>query len=222
MTRELYLQGVIAEESWYGDEVSPRVFREELYDDRGDITLWIHSPGGDCVAAAQIYNMLREYPGEITVKIDGLAASAASVIAMAGDKVLMSPVSMMMIHNPSTLAYGDASELKRAEQMLCEIKESIVNAYACKTKMARAELSTLMDNEYWMNANAAREKGFCDAILYESNGRATTQSVAMGYTPLSVKNSLRDKIAKECKIEIPRGRNIQDLEERLALLGKDV
>ena len=80
----------------------------------GDITVWINSPGGDCVSAAQIYNMLMDYKGDVTVKIDGIAASAASVIAMAGTKVLMSPTALMMIHNPLTVAIGDSEEMQKA------------------------------------------------------------------------------------------------------------
>lgn len=95
MERTLFLNGTIAEDSWFDDDVTPQMFKEELMDGSGDIMVWINSPGGDCVAAAQIYNMLREYEGKVTVKIDGIAASAASVIAMAGDTVLMSPVSML-------------------------------------------------------------------------------------------------------------------------------
>ena len=97
--RILTLNGTIAEESWFDDDVTPQLFRDELEAGGGDITVWINSPGGDCIAAAQIYNMLSDYKGHITVKIDGIAASAASVIAMAGDEVLMSPVAMLMIHN---------------------------------------------------------------------------------------------------------------------------
>ena len=105
--RTLFLNGTIAEESWFDDDVTPQLFKEELMGGSGDITVWINSPGGDCVAAAQIYNMLMDYPHNVTVKIDGIAASAASVIAMAGTKVLVSPVSMMMIHNPMTVAMGE-------------------------------------------------------------------------------------------------------------------
>ena len=107
MERTLFLNGTIAEESWFDDDVTPQLFKDELNSGSGDITVWINSPGGDCVAAAQIYNMMMEYPGNVTVKIDGIAASAASVIAMAGNKVLVSPVSMLMIHNPATMAFGD-------------------------------------------------------------------------------------------------------------------
>lgn len=131
----------------------------------GDITVWINSPGGDCVAAAQIYNMLMDYKGNVTVKIDGIAASAASVIAMAGTEVLMSPVSTMMIHNPATVAMGDHNDMQKAIEMLNEVKESIINAYEIKTGLSRAKLSHLMDSETWMNANKAVELGFADGII---------------------------------------------------------
>ena len=127
--RTLRLEGAIAEESWFDDEITPAVFKEELMAGNGPITVWINSPGGDCVAAAQIYNMLMEYPADVTVKIDGIAASAASVIAMAGTRVCMSPVSLMMIHNPLTVAMGDSEEMRKAMQLLDEVKESIINAY---------------------------------------------------------------------------------------------
>ena len=134
----------------------------------GDVTVWINSPGGDCIAAAQIYTMLKEYPGKVTVKIDGMAASAASVVAMAGDSVLMSPVSMMMIHNPATGAWGDYTAMEQAIAMLDEVKESILNAYVIKSGLSRAKLSHLMDAETWMNANKAVELGLADGILGQS------------------------------------------------------
>ena len=110
-TRTLYLNGVIAEESWFEDEITPATFKEELFSGSGPIMLHINSPGGDCIAASQIYTMLMDYPHDVTVQIDGMAASAASVIAMAGTKVCMSPTSMMMIHNPFTMAMGDSDEM---------------------------------------------------------------------------------------------------------------
>ena len=126
--RVLEIGGVIAEESWFDSDVEPKVFKEELMNGKGPVTVWINSPGGDCVAASCIYSALTDYPGEITVKISGLAASAASVVAMAGDKVEMAPTSMMMIHNPATTVYGDHSEMKKAIKVLEEVKESIINA----------------------------------------------------------------------------------------------
>ena len=126
--RVLQINGTIAEESWFDDDVTPKLFRDELFSGEGDVTVWINSPGGDCVAASQIYSMLMDYKGSITVKIDGIAASAASVIAMAGTKVLMAPTALMMIHNPATMAYGDSGEMQKAIEMLDEVKESIINA----------------------------------------------------------------------------------------------
>ena len=135
----------------------------------GPVTVWINSPGGDCIAAAQIYNMLIDYPGDVTVKIDGLATSAASVIAMAGTKVLMSPVGMMMVHNPLTFVSGDSAEMKKAIEMLDSVKESIINAYEIKTGLSRAKLSRLMDEETWMDARKAMELGFIDGMLTPSD-----------------------------------------------------
>ena len=163
--RILELNGTIAEESWFDDDVTPQLFRDELNAGSGDITVWINSPGGDCVAAAQIYNMLSNYKGRVTVKIDGIAASAASVIAMAGDTVMVSPVSMLMIHNPATIAWGDHAEMQKAIDMLSEVKESIINAYVLKTGLSRPKLSHLMDAETWMDANKAVELGFADEIM---------------------------------------------------------
>ena len=164
-TRTLFLNGTIAEESWFDDDITPALFKEELLSGSGDITVWINSPGGDCVAAAQIYNMLMDYKGSVTVKIDGIAASAASVIAMAGTKIMVSPVSMLMIHNPATMAFGDSAEMQKAISMLEEVKESIINAYEIKTGLSRAKISHLMDAETWMNANMAIELGFADEIM---------------------------------------------------------
>ena len=131
--RTLFLNGEISDETWYGDEVTPKLFSDELNAGNGNITVWINSPGGDVFAAAQIYNMLKAYKGKVTVRIDSLAASAASVIAMAGDTVEMSPVAMMMIHNPSTIAFGNTADMKHAIAMLDEVKEAILNAYEGKT-----------------------------------------------------------------------------------------
>ena len=163
--RVLELRGTIAEESWFADDVTPKMFKDELLSGKGDITVFINSPGGDCVAAAQIYNMLSEYPGKVTVKIDAIAASAASVIAMAGDTVLMSPTSMIMVHNPATIAFGDHNEMQKAIDMLAEVKESIINAYQLKTGLSRAKLSKLMEAETWMSAHKAVELGFADDIF---------------------------------------------------------
>lgn len=163
---ELYLEGTIASESWFDDDVTPEEFKAELKKANGNIRVVINSPGGDCVAASVIYTALMEYPHDVTVFITGLAASAASVIAMAGTKVVMSPTAMMMIHNPWTLAIGDKEEMKKAAHLLDEVKESIVNAYEIKTGLPRQKIETLMDNETWFSAHKAKELGFCDEVAY--------------------------------------------------------
>ena len=201
--RTLFLNGTIAEESWFDDDVTPQLFKDELNSGTGDITVWINSPGGDCVAAAQIYNMLMDYKGSVTVKIDGIAASAASVIAMAGTKVLVSPVSMLMIHNPMTVAFGNSAEMQKAIDMLASVKDSILNAYEIKTGLSRTKLSHLMDAETWMDANKAIELGFADEIMQRSaiTDEVPVPQVSMMFSRTEVVNSLMERIASKCKID---------------------
>ena len=223
--RTLYLDGQISDETWWGDEVTPKAFKEELNAGSGDITLWINSPGGDCFAAAQIYNLLMDYPGNVTVKIDGLAASAASVIAMAGTKVLMAPTALMMIHNPATITMGDHEDMKRAIEMLDEVKESIINAYEIKTGVSRIKLSHLMDAETWMNANKAIELGFADDVLKDEKQSEPTFS-AYAFSRKAVATNLLNKMAEKNKpIQAeesakPQGRSIDELKERLLIIKK--
>ncbi len=220
--RTLFLNGTIAEESWFDDDVTPQLFKDELMSGSGDITVWINSPGGDCVAAAQIYNMLMDYKGDVTVKIDGIAASAASVIAMAGTKVLVSPVSMLMIHNPMTAAFGNSDEMQKAIEMLGSVKDSIINAYEIKTGLTRAKLSHLMDAETWMDANKAVELGFADEIMKRSDETddMAVPAVSMLYSKANVVNSLMEKIAAKCVIEPKptRTHKADDLLSRLNLI----
>ena len=220
--RTLFLNGTIAEDSWFNDDITPKLFRDELMAGSGDITVWLHSPGGDCVAAAQIYNMLMDYKGSVTVKIDGIAASAASVIAMAGTKVLMSPVSTMFIHNPMTIAYGNSDEMQKAIEMLQEVKESIINAYEIKTGLSRAKLSHLMDAETWMDANKAVELGFADGILKreEQSSDVPAPTASMMYSRANVVNSLMGKIAAKCAIEPKKGRSVDELKSQLNAIKK--
>ncbi len=242
--RVLELNGTIAEESWFDDDVTPQLFKDELNSGTGDITVWINSPGGDCVAAAQIYNMLTNYKGKVTVKIDGIAASAASVIAMAGDTVLVSPVSMLMIHNPATIAWGDHAEMQKAIDMLSEVKESIINAYVLKTGLSRPKLSHLMDAETWMDANKAVELGFADEIMTRAKaepeegadkgeeGKKPPAPSSMLFSRRAVNNTLfnkmaakygetKPKIEEQAHIPAPEtetGRSVDALMERLHLL----
>ena len=217
-SRTLFLEGVIAETSWFEDDVTPALFKKDLMAGRGPITVWINSPGGDCVAASQIYGMLMEYPADVTIKVDGIAASAASVIAMAGTRVLMSPTSLMMVHNPLTFAMGDSEEMRKAIQLLDEVKESIINAYEIRTGMPRAKLSRLMDAETWMNAHKAKEYGFCDEIMYLSPQEIDEQpSDSYAFSRRAVTNSLLDKVKTKMIPPAPRVK-ATDLEKRLSLL----
>ena len=213
--RTLYLDGAISEETWFGDEVTPKQFKSELLSGSGDITIWINSPGGDVFAASQIYNMLMDYKGKVTVKIDGLAASAASVIAMAGGEVLISPVAMLMIHNPMTIAFGDTVEMEKAISMLSEVKESIINAYELKTGLTRAKLSNLMDAESWFNAKKAVELGFADKIMFSNENEQAPTNEGVIFSRMAVTNSLLSKLPQK---EKQTGTDITTLDKRLDLL----
>ena len=216
--RTLMLNGEISDETWYGDEVTPELFKQELNAGTGNITVWINSPGGCVFAAAQIYNMLMEYKGDVTVKVDALAASAASVIAMAGTTVLMSPVAMMMIHNPMTIAIGDSEEMQKAVEMLDEVKESIMNAYEIKTGLSRTRISYLMNAESWFNAKKAVELGFADGVLKVVQGTEDTVGrtvESMMFSRTAVTNSLLSKLIPKLEKEKTP---VEQLEKRLNLL----
>ncbi len=230
--RTLFLDGTIAEDSWFDDDITPAMFKDELFSGSGPVTIWINSPGGDCIAASRIYSMLMDYPGDVTIKIDGIAASAASVIAMAGTSVLMAPTSLMMIHNPATVACGDHAEMEKAIEMLNEVKESIINAYEIKTGLTRAKISHLMDTETWMNAKKAMELGFADGMLEE---QSADPPEAEGYlfSGRTAEHTLINKITEKTRREkppvpeeakatepvpLPHGRSVDELMERLSLL----
>lgn len=238
--RVLEIYGTIAEESWFEDDITPKMFRDELFAGSGPVTIWLSSPGGDCVAASQIYSMLMDYPSDVTIKIDGIAASAASVIAMAGTTVLMAPTGLMMVHNPMTFAFGNHEDMQRAMEMLDEVKESIINAYEIKTGLSRAKLSHLMDSETWMNANKAIELGFVDDILVDE--KRETDDEAFAFSARAAEVSLLNKLTKPVKKDVVKadpakaasitkpetqenvtpvtqtGTSIDDLEKRLNLL----
>lgn len=225
--RVLELYGTIAEESWFDDDITPLQFKNELFSGSGHITVWINSPGGDCIAASQIYSMLMDYEGDVTVKIDGIAASAASVIAMAGTKVLMAPTALMMIHNPATIAAGDHEDMQKAIEMLGEVKESIINAYEIKTGQSRAKLSHLMDAETWMNANKAIELNFVDDVLTDDKLSDVT-APAYAFSRKAVALNLLNKIAEKTanvpavKTAKPQGRSVDELKERLFTIKQSI
>ena len=218
--RVLELNGTIAEESWFDDDITPKMFKDELYAGTGPITIWINSPGGDCIAASQIYSMLMDYKGEVTVKIDGIAASAASVIAMAGTKVIMAPTALIMIHNPSTSASGDHRDMSKTIELLNEVKESIINAYEIKTGLSRTVLSHMMDSVTWMNANKAIELKFADEILEDEKKK--TSDVSFAFSAHEFATRLLNKISSN--VDVPSttntGRNINELKNKLNQIKK--
>lgn len=193
------------------------MFKSELFAGSGPVTIWINSPGGDCFAASQIYTMLMDYKGSVTVKIDGIAASAASVIAMAGTEVLMSPTAMMMIHNPATSTFGDHKDMEKAIDMLEEVKAALINAYELRTGLPRKTISKMMDDETWMNAKKAVELSFADRLLEDS--KLATAPEAYSFAASAVERALINKIsakagsAKE-ETEVT-GRSVDELKASL-------
>lgn len=215
--RSLYLNGPIAEDSWFGDEVTPSQFKNELFSQEGDVTVWINSPGGDVFAASQIYNMLKDYPGNTKVVVDGIAASAASVVAMSGDDIQISPTGLIMIHNPMTFAYGDSEEMKKAITMLSEVKEAIINAYESKTGLSRTKLSHMMDAESWFNAHKAVELGFADSIMFQENTLMAPEDKGVIFSRMAVTNSMLDKLQQK-QNDSEKKTPIEQLEKRLEIL----
>ena len=209
--RVLTISGTIAEDSWVDDEVTPQVFQDELSQGKGPIDLWLNSPGGDCVAASCIYTMLMNYPDDVNVKIDGIAASAASVIAMAGTKVSMAPTAMIMIHNPLTIVGGQKEDLDQAAQMLAETKESLINAYELKTNLPREKISAMMDDETWMNVNKAIELGFADDMLGQNKDITDCYSYSDKQSDLVVLNKLKRTSQNTI--------SVKSLQKRLSLLS---
>ncbi len=162
---ELIIDGVIASESWFDDEVTPKEFRDELKQYPGNITVRINSPGGDVFAGVAIYNMLTEHEGQVTVKVDGIAASIASLISMAGDKIVMLPGSMMMVHNPWTFAAGNADDLEQVVESLKKCAESMVPIYVARTGQSEDKIKELLKAETWMTAEDSVELGFADEAI---------------------------------------------------------
>lgn len=162
--QELILDGPIASDTWWGDEVTPDLFREELKQHAGDLTVVINSPGGDVFAGLAIYNALVNHNGNVTVRVDGLAASIASVIAMSGDKIIMSPGSMIMIHRPSVYAAGTVDDMEKAKDVLLKIEEGITPIYARRTGLSDEKITELLEAETWMLADKAVELGFADEV----------------------------------------------------------
>lgn len=198
---ELHIKGDIVDDSqvwmyeWFDEQATaPNLFKDELSQYKGrDISVSIDSYGGDVFAGASIYNALKEHDGKITAKIEK-AMSAASVIAMAADEILMSPVAIMMIHNPLTTASGNMHDLRKVAIVLDEVKESIINAYVTKTGRSRSKISQMMDDETWMSANVAVKEGFADGVLYQDDIQVTNEVHNFSFNRLAVMNSANQSI----------------------------
>lgn len=200
---ELRIDGdiVMDDDFWsmlFGTEnVTPKGFMAELDKYKGkNITVWINSCGGDVYAASRIYTALKEHKGNVKVKVDGVAISAASVIAMAGDEILMSPTSIMMIHNPWGSFQGESGDLRHGADVLDEVKETIVNAYQLKTSKSRAKISKMMDEETWMSAKKAVSEGFADGMLYtesKEDAAAEQSSNSFMFSRFAIQNSVNDR-----------------------------
>lgn len=168
---ELLLYGAISDSSWYEDDITPRLFATELKALGGmPLTVRVNSPGGDVFAAQSIYNLLKSYSGHVTVRVDGLAASAATIVTCAGDTIIMPRNALYMIHNPSTMAWGDAKEMRTTADVLDTVRETILSVYRKRTgdRLTNDELTAMMDEETWLTADEALAYGFVDRIDEES------------------------------------------------------
>ena len=166
---ELILYGSIGSDE-YWDDISDKAFKQDIENlgDVENITLHINSPGGSVFSAVAIANTLKNHKAKITANIDGLAASAATIITSACDTVRMPKNALFMVHNPITFAYGNNQDMQKTLEMLNKVKNSIIETYLNKAKTDKETLSELMDNETWMSAEEAKEYGFIDEILDEN------------------------------------------------------
>jgi len=171
-TAELILYGSIGSDEYWND-ISDKVFKQDIENlgDVENITLHINSPGGSVFSAVAIANTLKNHKAKVTANIDGLAASAATIITSACDTVRMPKNALFMIHNPITFAYGNNQEMQKTVEMLDKVKNNIIETYLSKTKADKKTLSELMDNETWMDAETAKEYGFIDEIVDEEIGK---------------------------------------------------
>ena len=149
------------------EATSPSKVINALPKDNSDVEIYINSGGGDVFAASEVFSALKEYKGNVTAKIVGLAASAASVVAMGAGKVLMAPTAQLMIHNVSTTVGGDYRAFEHTAEVLKSANQSIVNAYKQRTGKSDEELKSLMDSETWYNSSSAVEHKFADGVLFE-------------------------------------------------------
>jgi ATP-dependent Clp protease protease subunit len=217
-TGEIWLYDQIGESLW-GDGISAKQFQKELtaMGKVSTINLRINSPGGDVFDGLAIYNQLKSHPARVVVDVDGLAASIASVIAMAGDEIRMASNSMMMIHNPHGMAVGDAAEMSRVGALLGQVKGSLSSTYAARTGQKATQLDAWMDDETWMSAETAVQYGFADAIT-------DPQSVSASFNLLNhyrnVPDTLRAGTGARQARDILAVRNARNAGRLMALTAK--
>lgn len=220
---EILLYGPIAgESSWWRDEVTPKNFAADLESLGGrDVTVRINSGGGDVFAAHAIHNQLVAYKGKVTVVIDGLAASAATIIAVAGDRIIMPSNALFMIHNPAIglSDYYGADELLKAAEALNTIKGSIVAAYRKRCKASAEELAAMMDAETWMGAAECLEKGFVDEIQGSVSPVLNESSLVVNSVNFNIKNFKNQDALKACINKKTEEKTMSKLEEFLNSLG---
>lgn len=206
---------------WFGmsSTYPSKVQRAIANDEDDDITLNVASNGGDVFAASEIYTMLKDSGKTVTVNIQGLAASAASVIAMAGNTVRMSPTSQMMIHKALVSTVGNSDDLEHESGVLNSIDESIAAAYELKTGLSQTDILQMMSNETWMNAKVAVDKGFADEIMFnESDDEPTFENAVHQLPSKAAINKFKNLIAKEKMNKQPSQPKNSLRDKKLAIL----
>ncbi|MEY8762484.1 MULTISPECIES: head maturation protease, ClpP-related [Clostridium] len=227
---ELLLYGDISDSTWWGDEITPKNFKEEL-DSLGDIktlNVYINSGGGDVFAGQAIYSMLKRHSATVNVYVDGLAASIASIIAMAGDRVKMPKNAMLMVHNPWSFGMGNANDFRKLADDLDKVRESMISVYEDKTGMEKESIVELMDAETWMTAEEAVEFGFADEIEEEKQVAASLNNRIFAINGLKVditryknlqvgKIQFKESIPSESKINKLKEQpvNIEEIKEKV-------
>lgn len=172
--RVINLNGYIDEDVWYGDEITPDILHDQLFaegeDHQQPVRIILNSYGGSCNAAVRMFDDVRAYPGDVHIIVSGTAASAATVLAMAADRLEMTPGSMWMIHDPSVMAFGNVRDLTEAIGQLNACKESILNVYERRCHRGRNEISAMMSDTTWMDSHRAVADGFVDGIADMGSG----------------------------------------------------
>ena len=180
---ELEFNGPISEYSWWGDEITPKMFKDDLYKKGcgNAVTMLVNSPGGEVIAASVIRSILQEYPGQVTADIYGLAASAATIVVTGADHIRMRESALFMIHDPSGIAWGNIDEIKQFLDTLKTVKDMIVATYETKTKLDPKKLGNMMSAETWMTAREACDLGFVDEVVTGSIKKAPCMTNQVGF-----------------------------------------